>query len=706
VITTNLQKSPSWFQLLLLALILIASRDGARAETSLQTSPTQAHGIETPTQAAASASPAPIELNVALRMSIEQAQEFLNLAPSWLATDYAKANPEWSQQILWRAGRAAWMLSKPSEQLHFADQLAALSLANQATRQTSLANQATRQTTVSANRPIAMAYSLILRSRNRQEIGDYASGVDLVTQAAAILNASQLPEASVLGHMEFCAAYYSSGQSELALRACERGAKLLDQLPAMPSDAKQWSYAQSDRAWLQANIDNYWFISAENMDRGQADLARAERAMALFSALKMPTMVSMMQDNVSAYYLEKGDAKKALALSQAALALERKQGRLMHALSSQMNIARALSKLEMHQQALTTVEQAISDAKTIDYSSGLGDLYELQMDVAEAAGDLPLAIQAARQSMAVNVTEFDQRNASAITEMDARFQAAEQKRELERFAQDRKIRQLELDTSKAENARQAARLSRNSLWLWLVTVSTIGLIVVSVLFWTLWRASKRYADRMRWLADTDGLTQLLNRRAFVEGFTRSLQQLAQESGKGALCIIDIDYFKSINDSYGHPVGDQALKRIAKLMQSMQNVLSAVSPARRDLSSVSPARRDLSAVSPARRDFTPAQLPQLGRLGGEEFAIWLPKVTADAALAFAEQLRKRIADDHQQSDIDRLGFAVTISIGIAAFSAQTHTDVAQWLSAADRALYRAKHLGRNRCELVEDTLSPT
>jgi diguanylate cyclase (GGDEF)-like protein len=347
---------------------------------------------------------------------------------------------------------------------------------------------------------------------------------------------------------------------------------------------------------------------------------------------------------------------------------------VMHALSSQMNIARAQSSLNLHPQALATVDQAIRDALAIQYSSGLGDLYELQMQIAEAAGDLPKAINAARLAMAVNMKEFDQRNARAIAEMDARFQAAEQARELERLAQERKIRQLELDTSKAENAKQAARLSRNSLWLWLVTVSTLGLVVVSVLFWTLWRASKRYANRMRWLADTDGLTQLPNRRAFVEGFTQSLQALSAANGCGALCLIDIDHFKSINDSHGHPVGDQALKRIAVLMRSMQ--------------------RDCSSTLP----------PQIGRLGGEEFAIWLPNATSDSALNFAEHLRQRIADDHRQPGTDRFEFAMTISMGIAAYATHTRTEVAQWLSAADHALYRAKHLGRNRCELVDGALT--
>lgn len=601
-------------------------------------------------------SQAPISLNAALRLSIEDGLGFIEKMPSWLASDYANAHPQWRQELLWRAGRAAWMLSKTVEQLQFSDQLEALS--------------------VSASLPTAKAYALILRARYRQESGDYRSGVNLVTQAATILNTTQRPEAAALADMEFCAAYYSGEQTALAVRACERVEKTLANLPALPADADTWSYAQSDRVWLQANTENYTFITAERTERNQVDLRRAKHAIALFTALKMPTMVSMVQDNLSTYYLENGDAAKALSLSQSALKLELAQGRDAHAISSLINIGNVQSSLGQHALALAAIEQALSLAKKNALDSSFSSIYEQQMQLAEAAGDLPLALAAARQAITAKSTAFDEHNARAIAEMDARFQGAEQTRQIENLAQERKIRQLELETSKAENAQQSARLSRKNLLLWLVTVSTLALLLVSTLLWVLWRASQRHASRMRWLADIDGLTQLLNRRAFVEQFSQSLQQLARSGGHGALCILDIDHFKQINDTHGHPVGDLALKRIAELIRTTPNATSA------------------------------ATGTLLGRLGGEEFAIWLPNTDSDDAWTLAEQLRKRIAEDHQRAET--LGFTVSASIGIAALPA-TFANSAYWLSAADRALYRAKHLGRNRCErapVAEEESKPT
>ena len=592
---------------------------------------------------------APISLNAALRLSIEDGLGFIEKMPSWLASEYANANPQWRQELLWRAGRAAWMLSKTAEQLQFSNQLEALS--------------------VSASLPTAKAYALILRARYRQEAGDYRSGVDLVTQAATILNTAQRPEAAALADMEFCAAYYSGEQTALAVRACERAEKTLANLPALPANSDTWSYEQSDRVWLHANTENYSFINAERTNRSRVDLARAKRAIALFTALKMPTMVSMVQDNLSAYYLEHGDADKALSLSQGALKLELAQGRTAHAVSSLTNIASVQNSLGQHTLALASIAQALSLAKKNALDSTFSAIYEQQMEIAEAAGDLPLALASARQAITAKAKDFDEHNARAIAEMDARFQGAEQTRQIENLALERKIRQLELETSKAENAKQTARLSRKNLQLWLVTVSTVALLLVSTLFWVLWRASQRHASRMRWLADTDGLTQLLNRRAFVEQFSQSLQQLASTAGHGALCILDIDHFKRINDGHGHPVGDLALKRVADLIRDSD------------------------------RQPTPNCL--FGRLGGEEFAIWLTNMDSIPALAFAEQLRKRIATDHHQ--LESLGFPMSVSIGVAALSALAFAESAQWLSAADRALYRAKHLGRNRCECapVED-----
>jgi diguanylate cyclase (GGDEF)-like protein len=595
----------------------------------------------------------PIALNDALRTSIEEPKRFLENYPNWLESEYAKTDPYWQQELLMRAGRSAWLLSKSSEQLAIAQQLEAMSQREQL--------------------PKAKAYGLIVRARQRQEAADFPASIDLISQAATEIAKLDSPEARALVEVEFCGSYYYSEQTQLALQACARANTILSQLPPLPDNAKQWTFEQSDRALNHANTKNLWFITYEAAGQAEIGIQFAYQAIDDFKRLELPTMVSMVHDNMSEYLLNAGDAATALALSQESFALESKQGRAVHAFYSLLNIARAQSKLQKHKEALSTVARALDAAKQLEQAPLLASLYETQMEIAEAAGDSELALSAAQSALAANRTAHDENSARAIAEMDARFKSAEDKRELERLAQDRKIRLLELEASRSENSAQAAIIERTTLWLWLVTVSTLGLAAITILFWILWRASNHHAKRMRDLADIDGLTQLLNRRAFMERFAAHIGRL-ERVAEGALCIIDIDHFKRINDQHGHPVGDAALKKVANALSL--NLMASSEPA-----SVA------SAI--------------IGRIGGEEFALWLPGRSVANAMLLAERLRQAVANAHQGEE--SLGFAMSISIGIAMLSSVERVDVAHCLAAADRALYCAKHLGRNRIEVFTPAL---
>lgn len=130
----------------------------------------------------------------------------------------------------------------------------------------------------------------------------------------------------------------------------------------------------------------------------------------------------------------------------------------------------------------------------------------------------------------------------------------------------------------------------------------------------------------------------------------------------AMCTVDADHFKRINDSRGHQAGDLALQRIARIATSQM---------------------DTQFV--------------FDRLGGEEFGLLMPRTGADIAQAQAERIRLAIAQDHRQSD--GLGCPLTVSLGLAMLDASVMADPEAWQMAADQALYRAKALGRNRVELA-------
>lgn len=166
------------------------------------------------------------------------------------------------------------------------------------------------------------------------------------------------------------------------------------------------------------------------------------------------------------------------------------------------------------------------------------------------------------------------------------------------------------------------------------------------------------------LATIDGLTGLYNRRHFNELATGQITQAQRYGQPLSLIMFDVDHFKSVNDQYGHDVGDMVLRELSRL-----------------------AGETIREV-----DFN-------GRLGGEEFAICLPGTGLDGALELAERLRQRIAESRVEYPGGGLG--VTISLGVAEVTDGDSLETI--LKRADEALYRAKESGRNR---VEQAGSPT
>ncbi len=163
---------------------------------------------------------------------------------------------------------------------------------------------------------------------------------------------------------------------------------------------------------------------------------------------------------------------------------------------------------------------------------------------------------------------------------------------------------------------------------------------------------------MHTLAFTDELTKLYNRRFLEESMSRELKRLNRHPGNLAFCLLDLDYFKRLNDTYGHAAGDQALRDVGKILSN------------------SVRKTDLAA-----------------RYGGEEFAVFLPDANGDAALSVAEGIRKKI--ELHQVEFEGLSLDLTASVGVSLVDAADTRSVAEIIGAADGALYRAKSEGRNR-----------
>lgn len=158
----------------------------------------------------------------------------------------------------------------------------------------------------------------------------------------------------------------------------------------------------------------------------------------------------------------------------------------------------------------------------------------------------------------------------------------------------------------------------------------------------------------------DGLTQITNRRHFDECLHCEWQRMMKIGRPLSLILCDVDYFKLYNDNYGHQMGDLCLKRVAKAISDMVERAGDV----------------------------------VARYGGEEFIILLPNTCADEAMIYAEKVRMAIQQlelPHMVSDVSHF---VTLSIGVASLVPNKNMSPESLIAAADKALYKAKYLGRN------------
>lgn len=172
---------------------------------------------------------------------------------------------------------------------------------------------------------------------------------------------------------------------------------------------------------------------------------------------------------------------------------------------------------------------------------------------------------------------------------------------------------------------------------------------------------KRKTDLLEYLSLVDGLTGIANRRQFDEKLEQSIRYIDRNHRGLSLLIMDIDFFKQYNDTYGHVKGDEALKRVANVLRNG-------------------ASRPMDFVA---------------RYGGEEFAVIILDATKEEGVAVAEKLRTMVENMnimHATSNLKHL----TISVGVTHISAQhtIHVDAKDLIEDADQCLYLAKKDGRN------------
>ncbi|HEX2539011.1 MAG TPA: GGDEF domain-containing protein [Pseudolabrys sp.] len=199
-----------------------------------------------------------------------------------------------------------------------------------------------------------------------------------------------------------------------------------------------------------------------------------------------------------------------------------------------------------------------------------------------------------------------------------------------------------------------------SVWLTVLSFEAL-LFTISIAFILLAMAKERTELRHRTAAMVDPLTGIANRRAFLADAGAAAKRHDGNPKPSSMLLIDLDNFKSINDTFGHALGDRVLE-----------IFTA---------STREALRDSDLF---------------GRLGGEEFAVLLSDMNSEAAVTVAERIRESFAE--ATSEVDGNAVGATVSIGIAHCDGAV-LEVPELLAQADRALYFAKERGRNRVEVA-------
>ena len=174
---------------------------------------------------------------------------------------------------------------------------------------------------------------------------------------------------------------------------------------------------------------------------------------------------------------------------------------------------------------------------------------------------------------------------------------------------------------------------------------------------------ERTNARLEQQSQTDGLTGLLNRRAWESLLASEFERFRRYRSTGTLLMLDIDHFKPVNDTWGHQAGDDVIRAVSGMISERLR-----------------------------------QTDIAGRYGGEEFAVILPETDIGGGKILGERLRQSVSTMEVTTDAGIL--QCTVSIGVAQVTA-TLADHHQWLSLADSALYAAKDNGRNQVALAQD-----
>lgn len=486
--------------------------------------------------------------------------------------------------------------------------------------------------------PVRQAQAQFLRGTIQAELGDIAGAMERFHAARVTLEATDATIDLARVTNALGVAHNFTENHERARDYYEQALELV---------------RRTDGGALESSILGNLALVIGELEGVEAGLAAHREALALARERDDTETVANQLANICSRLVEADRLDEAATTCLEALARVTRIGNSRLIAGTQMSLGdleRARGRLgaakERYQTALELAENRVPSVEV----AALDKLVQLD----EQRGEPALALDRLRQLMQLREELLERERASLVEELEVRYQVEQKERE---------IRLLELDREL-----QAAELRQRSMYL---VGSIVALILVSLLALVAWRGftvksrlERQLAKRHRELGEAlemitqlareDSLTGLLNRRGLLELAEREIQRSRRTSEPLSLVMADIDDFKQLNDQYGHAIGDEVLRHLARRIEQ--------------------AVRELDII---------------GRWGGEEFVFLLPRTDIAEARHVVERVRRQVVAS--PIDTEDGAFPVTLTFGIA----RVDSDIEEAVEKADQAMYRGKNAGRDR-----------
>lgn len=496
---------------------------------------------------------------------------------------------------------------------------------------------------------VAASYVGFLRGARLLDTGDTYAGLVMVLESANRIAMHTDASARIRAAGELCRAYVIVNLADRAREHCQRHTRLLQ---GTGNGAELALAEHMEASVLSRNGES------------EAAIVRWRSARKGFRAQGLDALAARTAGALAADLVAVKRYDEALDMAAEALAAAEAVDSAIGIAIARGVMAEALLGLGRLSEAREQVEQGIALAGTLRHTMLIDSLMNKKAAIVLASdGDRTLDLQMQAREQEVQDALHEAAGQPEIATLEMLFRDREQQLRILELEHERRAQELALARAQMDADHKTLVLSQQRTLVWLAVAFSLLLLAGLAILARLLRAQRHLAQALRTQTHRDALTGIPNRRALLEA-GKALLATPDAARRGhALMVLDVDHFKTINDRYGHPFGDTVLARIAECLQA------AAAP------------QDLVA-----------------RLGGEEFVLLCPNRYEARAGALADQVRREVAELALEEKGERV--PVTISVGCAMFDAEVG-DFSAWLQAADAALYRAKHGGRNRVEFAAD-----